>query len=354
MRLCHGRRLPDEFVDGGTNLPAFPNSGLVKLFVNNFLDPAIDPQKIVHPKHLGYTVSPSDAYTTVTGTLMVPWPLNRGLPASEQRTYTWRDTTIFNRAAPQGGGVDLHQLWRVLGIGVQTLMPADYVSTIGLPLLIEVRCYPDIQAVGLNPHAILLGTLSSPQPNFRAFSTGGLDQAGQVVTVDPDTETEANGGFNPNSNPPGKPTLGVDNSVYLGAIDFVTRVSRSVSLWFDATGAADPQYQPPIVEPRGEDQPTGTSIELAFRGGIVIEPAAAREDASSLDLYGEFYDDPAADRWHPNPLMQLFDGGSWHQDISEINGAPYYQVRVTFLSNTESGVTPELSALAVAWEDSIR
>ncbi len=351
MSLCHSRKLPDEFIDAGTNLPAFPASGLGRLFASNVLDPELDPQKIVHPKFLGYTVSPFDAYTTATGTLVVPWPLNQGLPASEQRTYTWRDTAIPDRAAPLGGGVDLHQLWEVLGIGVGLLMPKDYVTTIGLPLLIEVRCYPDVQAVGLNPHGILLGGLSSPQPNFRAFSTGGLNQTGQLVTIDPDTELEANGGFNPNSNPPGMATPGVDNSIYVGAIDLVTRVSRSVSIWFDATGAADPRYRPPIVEPHPGDQPTGTSIQFAFRGGIVIEPAAAREDAGSLDLYGEFYDDPSVDRWHPNPLMQLFDGGKWDEDISKIDGAPYYQVRVTFLSNTESGVTPELSALAIAWEN---
>ncbi len=351
VRLCHSRRQPDEFVDGATNLPDFPNSGLNIHFTNNFLDEVNDPQQIVHPKHMGYTVDPSLSYVTSSGTTMVPWPLNESLPVSEYRTYTWRDTTLFERAAPDGGGVDLHQLWQVLGIGVQTLMPATYVSTIGLPLLIEVRCYPDVQAVGLNAHAILLGSLTSPQPNFRAFSTGGVDQSGNVVKRDPDTETVANGGFNPNSNPPGAPTIGADNSVYLGAMDLVSRVSRTISIWFTATGATDPEYQEPVLEPRDEDQPHGTGIELAFRGGIVIEPAAAREDAASLDLYGEFYDDPATDRWHPNPLMQLQDGGLWYDDIGRIDGAPYYQVRVTFLANIESGVTPELSALAIAWRN---
>ena len=350
IRLSHSFYLPDEFVNGQTFLPQFPQSGLKRNFDDNQLSASDDPQRIVHPKHLGYTLNPDDSYSAGGGTILVPWPMNRDLPVSEHRYFTWRDTGLVNRAAPQGGGVDLRQLVNQFGIGVAGLMAANEVSTIGLGLLLEFRCYPDDAAVGLNPFKVRLGTLASPQPNFRAYSTGGLNQTGVVVRIDPDTETVANGGYNPRSNPPGAKTNAVDNTFYEGAIDVVTRVSRSVSIWFEAEGTSSPRYRPAVVEPLPNAQPIGTEVSLSFRGATVAEPAAVRENAIALDLYGDHHELPEEDRWHPNPEMILFEDGQWFDDIQAIDGAPYYQVRVTFLANTESALVAELSALAVAWE----
>ena len=130
---------------------------------------------------------------------------------------------------------------------------------------------PDDEALGLNAFDISLGVNTSARPNFRAFSTGGQDQANNTIRIDPDLELEANGGFNPNSNPPGASTYGLDNSVYMGSMDLVTRVSRVYSLWFEATGiSGEPEFSPPVVEPRIEQQPLGTGLEIAFRGASIV------------------------------------------------------------------------------------
>ena len=350
MRLGHSLRLPDELPGQGL-LPLYPNSGLIPEFDQN---PLIGPRsapRIVHPKQLGYTVNPDESFSSDSGTQLMPWPLNRDLPVRDYRYFTWRDTAIYQRAAPQGRGVDLGILVDRIGIGTRDMMVVNRVTTIGLPLLMEFRCYPDDSALGLNPFSIFLASTTSPRPNFRVFSTGGRNQSGQIVRIDPDTESVANGGFNPNSNPPGAKTTNRDNSVYAGAMDLVVRVSRSISIWFEAGGLAAPRFRPPVVEPLPQDQASGTSVQLAFRGALAVEPAAARENALSLDLYGEHYEDPSVSRSDPNLNMSLQHEGEWFEDISAIDGAPYYQVRVTFLSNAESGVTPELSALAIAWQE---
>ena len=84
-----------------------------------------------------------------------------------------------------------------------------------------------------------LAANSSSKPYFRAFSTGGIDTSGNTVLVQPDNEDSANGGFNPFSLPnPGAPTPGRDDAFYFGAVDFVTRVSRSHSVWYETVDAA--------------------------------------------------------------------------------------------------------------------
>ena len=156
------------------------------------------------------------------------------------------------------------------------------------------------------------------------------------------------------------------------------RISRSYSVWFpvlDATGESaftSAIFDAPMVEPSAENQPRGTSIELAFRGSNFL-PAAfgdnARsevlEDAKLMDSYGDYYyhdaDSELRPNWHPeypvphsvermNSGIAFLDSqGRWYESISAIDNALYYQVRVTFVSNPESGQSPELSALGVAW-----
>ncbi len=351
IRIAHSLFLPDETLDPLTGLPVWPNSGLEKIFETNPLNPSIDPLKIVHSRELGYTVSPGDIVVADTGTLVLPFPLNRGIPVSEYVHYTWRDTGLTARGAPEGGGAEVTN-YRLGGAMAQPLMSANRVETIGLPLLMEFRCYPDDKAQGTNvlEVALAVAITTSLRPHFRAFSSGGADGNGGTIDRDPDLETEANGGFNPNSNPPGQATPGQDTVVYLGSIDLVTRVSRSYSIWFEAEGTASPLYHPPVVEPDFDDQPGGTSIEVAFRGASVASPDEVRQDATSLDFYGDDYQNPAMSRDQPNPQITFLDGDDqWHTDVSEIDGAPFYQIRLTFLSSAETGVSPELSGIGLTW-----
>ena len=76
--------------------------------------------------------------------------------------------------------------------------------TAGLPLLMEYRCYPSDSGIGLNPLDISLAINSSAVPNFRAFSTGGVNTQSNPVKVNPDTNMAPLGGYNPTSSPPGK------------------------------------------------------------------------------------------------------------------------------------------------------
>jgi hypothetical protein len=353
IRLCHALYLPDEFIDPASLFPMWPNSGLKKTYTVNLLDPVNDPQKIVHEKFRGYTINPADLTQTVTGTLVMPYPLNRDLPIAEHTFYTWRDTALQARGGAQGGGADNNVLCQVFGVGKCGLMSAGQVETIGMPILMEFRCYPDVEALGLNALDISLAANSSARPDFRAFSTGGQSQSGPVIR-DPDTETDANGGFNPNSNPPGAATWGLDNTFYIGALDFVTRVSRTYSVWFPVTPAeiTNPGFNPPVTEPRPEDQPNGTDLVLAFRGASAITNQSVLDDANTLDGYGDHYADPSASRdlAGANVGVTFLNGDTtWHTEVSDLNGATFYQVRVTFHSNPETATDAELSALGLTW-----
>jgi hypothetical protein len=236
-------------------------------------------------------------------------------------------------------------------------MRAFEVETIGLALLMEFRCWPDDEALGLNAFDISLAANSSSRPNFRAFSTGGQSQSGPVQR-DPDTEVNANGGFNPLSMPPGAATTGLDNTFYIGALDLITRVSRSYSIWFPVTGTGvtNASFNPPVQEPRVELLPIRTRIDIAFRGATTIPPGEMLENASALDGYGDFYVDPdvtaGRNKEKENPGVIFLNGlSTWQSDVTNILGAAFYQIRLTFVSNTETGTFPELSALGLTWQN---
>jgi hypothetical protein len=381
VRMNHSRFAPDEFIDGATLWPLFPDSGLVSAYTSNFLNGVEDPQRVMHPKEQGYQVDPGTVFTVGGGsTKFVPYPFNENLAnPNEELTYTWRDTSLLLRAGPSNGGSPPDQQMAALGLdpGVD-IFRVNQIRTIGLPLLVEFRCYPDAAATGLNGFDINLAANSSARPYFRAFSTGGINSSNTPVTVEPDTTNTARGGFNPGAG--GATTPGMDNAFYLGALDLVVRVSRSFSIWFPADDPSNPgsqllsaTYSPAVMEPRLADQPPGTSIEVHYRGANNITPHnvpagnilddlgdpimhSARADASKLDVYGDHY--ASFDRHNTNLSNQnIFDlfGNSrlsdetWHSDISNINGARFYQVRLTFRSNIQTRDNPTLSALAVGW-----
>ncbi len=230
-----------------------------------------------------------------------------------------------------------------------------------MPLLLEFRTWPDAGALGLNLFDISIGTNTSARPYFRAFSAGGYNDLGQAVLVDPDLEHEANGGFNPSSNPPGQQTYGRDPVFHIGSMQLVTRVSRSYSHWFeavDASGASlvSPEFLVADFVPELGALPEGTQVQLAFRGATDVQNAEALADATSLDLYGDHYDRSAVPLTHnssdANLGIQFLAGdASWKSDPSELDGARFYQVRLTFVANVGTGVSPAVSAVAVGWQE---
>ena len=355
IRLSHSIRLPDEFLNSYL-LPDYPASGLLgapSLYSDNILPDPLDPQRVVHNRALGYVINPVDLFISSTGTFMMPFPLNRsGDPNTA--LYTWRNTAVLAQGAPAGVGVPLKvetdPPLSLYGTGVNAGDAArvNQVPTFGLPLLMEYRCYPSDTGIGMNASDISLAINSSARPNFRAFSTGGLNQAGEVVTKNPDTELVPSGGFNPSTTPPGGVTaFTADNSYYVGQLDIVIRVSRVHTIWID-TLLAGPNFRTPVVEPRQGDQPAGTSVLLEFRGASNVFGYTDNEpfDASDLNPYGEPIEGGgtwSVTYWNNDP--------TWQSDIDDIDGSRFVQMRFSFFNNIESGLSPVLSAVGVAYEN---
>jgi hypothetical protein len=352
--LSHCKFLPDESLDPNL-LPLYPNSGVLNTYADNRLDNTNDPAVTVHPGTgglQGFVIQPVNATITSTGTIVLPMPLNFGIMPSAFTYWTWRDTAKLTRAGGTGGpGAELRIVNLTTGTGTigQPYGPNN-VPTVGLPILLEFRCYPDDGIVGQNAWDISLATASSARPNFRAFSTGGFNTSGIAVTKNPDLENVATGGFNPTSTPtPGATTLPVDNSFYLGAMDLVVRVNRMHSIWFDTTSSGV-RYQEPVIEPPASEQPSGTQVEVAFRGASTVTNAGIKSNADNIDAYGQA-------TTTPGPTFFNNDS-NWKSTMAAISspdgvqqGARLFQVRVTFVSNAATNLSPVMSALAFAWRD---
>jgi hypothetical protein len=371
IRLSHTKMLPDETFDPLTGAPIFPNSGLIDTFDNNVLDTTNDLPEVVHPRESGYVLDPSATKYSGTGaTLVMPYPLNQGIPVSDYRYYTWRDTSLLAKGCVDLGmpGAELPFVVGLTGIGMAgcpftNIAGNNPVPSIGLPLLMEFRCFPGSGALGLNSLDVNQTVANFSRPHFRAFSTGGTNTSGQSVSINPDLESVAHGGYNPASQPPGQPTLGNDNILYLGETDLVLRISRMHSIWLDTTLNA-PIYLPPVIEPRIADQPLGTSIDIAYRGATNVTAGSnIFTDAAFIDAYGQPVLCPVAQPpppmppvcgWAPcttNGVVTFFQTNSnWRPSITDINTAKQFQVRVTFVSNTDTNLSPTLSALGFAFK----
>ena len=184
----------------------------------------------------------------------------------------------------------------------------------------------------------------SATPNFRVYSAGGINTSGNPVIVLPDSELVPAGGFNPGSTPPGRRTaLPADNVFYIGQLDTVVRVSRVHSVWLDAGLGIAPEWKVPVLEPSTAGQPSGTNVLLDFRsattfsGGVATDPF----NASRLDVYGN---DPRPSNQSPFIPTNLSD---WSSDVGVGDGKRYLQVRLTFVNNIATGLSPELTGLAL-------
>jgi hypothetical protein len=238
--------------------------------------------------------------------------------------------------------------------------PQGQVPSLGLPLLMEFRCFPAAGALGLNALDVSLAVNSSSRPNFRAFSSGGINSSGSAVSIDPDTSNVASGGFNPLSIPPGAPTLGVDNIASLGQMDLVVRVSRLHSIWLD-TLLPNPVLAAPVLQAELGQLPPGTALQLDLRGaqGMLPLNAALARDAQALDAYGDPKLCP-----NSNPpgvgcpqvpgacqgsVVFAPSGSAWTSQWGTLAGARWVQCRITMISNAASGERPALSGLGLAW-----
>lgn len=369
VNLSHSLRLPDEHVNTAL-LPTKTQSGLgVNSFAMNILldvEGGVE-QVTMHDQGLGYIIDPVDVFVGGSGTAFIPYPINKDKPESEFSFYTWRDTSIQIRGGPNSNGIPL-EIENDLGVAPfgfapGTLARPGAVPSLGLPLLLEVKCYPSDKGIGLNALSCAIAINSSSLPTFRIFSTGGFDEAGLPQVKNPDSEVAPTGGYNANPalpQPLGSPTKERDNVFYYGQLDLVVRVSRVVTRWFD-TGDENPDYLEPVIEPRAEDQPTGTSLTVAYRGALdALAPTKTEDEdpslsADSLNIYGDQPPDLGNELYGSAPLANpdilfLNNNQRWLNSLDDIDGARFFQARFTFVGNTVSGLTPTLSAFGVAFE----
>ncbi|MEM7310336.1 MAG: hypothetical protein AAF682_26910 [Planctomycetota bacterium] len=358
MRLAHSNQLPDEYLDKTSLLPTKPVSGLTEAsFDGNILDDPESPQDVVHAKALGYMLDPLDLFFAPTGTPMLPWPMNTQ-GGGEYSSYTWRDTAVQAEGGPNSNGID------PLIMEDAGLIPADtggdlamsgQVPSIGLPLLMEFRCFPSDTSVGLNRFDISLALNTSRLPAFRVFSTGGIDTSGNPVLVDPDLAATPSGGFNPNSSPPGAPTPPDDPAFYIGQMDVVTRISRAHTIWLDTqTAGGTTSFAQPVVQ---QQLPAGTEIVLAWRGATDIggQSGAGASgfafDADRIDPYGTVRQGTEAEYLgDDDDVTFIFPGDdSWFDDLSALDGSRYVQARITFVGNVDTLGIAKLGGLGVAF-----
>lgn len=349
MRLSHSAWIPDEFIDPLSRTPTKPQSGLVdkpRLYAENVLIDPLSPQKIVHPKALGYRFSSADLYVNQAGVPLIPFPMNTpGLP---YQSFTWRDTSVLALGGRDSAGVPLQievepplMLYGATGV-VGSYAGPDKVPASALPLLFEIRCYPTSTGIGLNAFDVSFAINTSAAPNFRAFSTGGVNTAGTTIIRDPDLERFPRGGFNPRSVPPGKTTFRTgDNTFYHGQLDLVIRVSRVHTVWIEA--GSNPDYRAPILNPPAIRQPTGTQVLVDFRGATFFNNTQGAEfDGRRLNAYGD--PDQGTVQYH-------LGRADWSSDIDAVDGARFVQLRMSFLNDVNNGLSPFLSALGMAWTE---
>ena len=103
------------------------------------------------------------------------------------------------------------------------------------------------------------------------------------------------------------------------------------------------------MEPAPEDLPSGTSIVIDYRGATitsinpVTQPDTILSNPAQIDLYGEQVSGS------PGTINFLDGDPGWMENISDIDGAQFFQLRMTFISNAATDRTPWLSTLGFAY-----
>lgn len=352
LSLAHSYYLPDESIDvTGHRLPVYPNSGLARhAFRANVAGGASHPSRVMFDGT--FTVDPGEVtYAPVSGVPMLSWPAFRNA-FGDRVTYTWRDTTIDAVGGPAGDGCDPAILEIVLGSRVRYVGPAQ-VPSIGLPLLFDIQVWPaepEDDTRGFNEFQTSIAASRSALPTFRVFSAGGHDTAGNPRLVNPEEEVPR-GGYNRRAErgPLGVRTRPDDALVYWGRVDFVVKVSRQITRWFDM-GPASVRIVDFVVVPGARQQPEGTSLIVEFRGArSVTEGSLSATRADCMDPYGVV----PVPSWNPNctgiPGTAL-EVTPWTTDPTTFVDKRWLQMRVTCISNTETLEAAAIDGLGVVWE----
>jgi hypothetical protein len=238
----------------------------------------------------------------------------------------------------------------------------------------DFRTYPaeDPNTKGLNGFQVAIAVGSSSKPNFRVYSTGGLDTTQAPKTVVPDIApdgTQPTGGFFPpgsTQGPPGTKTPPGGPEVYWGQVDFAVKVSRVYSHYYDLT--TNIAGQPTVTTPQFNNsnqiliptaQAPNTSVAVDYRGATTVS-GGALTDARCFDAYGEAY--PNANTVPPAPtglncgsvtgiVPATGSAINYTQDMTVINGKRFVQMRFTFTSDIVNNVSPSITAFGFAYSN---
>lgn len=348
LALAHANTMPDEQPNPfSPNIPLYPNSGLLtgSPFDDNILGfPTFD-EKIVFETQ--YDLRSVNLFVSESGTTMLPYP-------TFTETYTWRDTAI-----PQSflGGATQSQGSPPSAFGLPIWGP-EKVPSVGLPLLVRLRCWPRGNFIGTNQYQVSnlfptgIGTTTAPA--FRVFSAGGVDSGNVFRPVIPDNSafggTSPTGGFLN-----GVRTSNHDQVVYWAQGDFVVRVSRVWTHWFDmgVPIASATDIRGTLLEPANVVQAPGTEVIVEYRGSAAVQhptdptttPSPLTDARRPFDEYGDF--------------IGAFGGsvstpGDWSADVEEAlvnqtQAYQFFQLRFTFVSDADAGLRAVLDGFGLAW-----
>ncbi len=305
--IGHSEHRPNPCIGAGGFSPFF-SSGLVQEFFHNYArDMKPDSSSQWDKKNIEFRAPPHVAFQDKSmvfkhsDSIFEPNKKRRYLPLPTfQKPYlTWRD----ERLSVRGGGGGRAKVISPFKQGSWDSQTPRFsrnwrsedgrVGSIALPLLADFWSFvddPDLpknnpwKATGANGWQVSITALSSPFPNFRAYSAGGFLGQNNIKTVNPASQQFARGGWNPTTK---RPTRWGDNTFYWIRIAFQKRISVATSGFFDLRDphiasknnpGKDPRLGPysinpgtriqfdSITEPPPSSLPNGTKILLEYRG----------------------------------------------------------------------------------------
>lgn len=334
--------LPDEIFDPLSGLPIFPSSGLVaNSYDENILGLPVHDE--VEMFLTSYSPRAINLFPT-NGVTYLPFP-------EFEQSFTWRDTGIPQTYLGGAGGAGAPNGQYQVDFGLTgPFWDPGLVPSVGLSLLMRFRCYPQADRLGLNLFTTTKMQPNSALPAFRLFSAGGQDGSGEWFRVQPDNPaqggTAPSGGFLPGGS---RTPTQFDTLIYWMHADFVVRVSRTYTHWFDMGNVLNVGgFQGAILEPENPDQPTGTSMIVEYRGSLQVDhggdPLVVPTPLTTADNPFDNYGDATLG------IGTVSTPSDWTQDFAELQGQQYkfFQVRLTFIANADLGVAPTLDGFGIA------
>jgi hypothetical protein len=346
LSFSHARWIPDETVNL-LGQAIFPASGLQASlpFVQNVLgwDNGITETTVFDSS---YAVRTIDVFTAESGVEYLPWP-------DFNQFFTFRDTAIPQTIRDGANGTGSPPAAHGLGAAAGGYYPPGDVPSVGVSLLGRFRCYNVGNIEPINQFNAYQFVANSPLPAWRVFSAGGISANGDVITVVPDNGDQ--GGLQPTGGwRNGTATRPDEDTIYAARADFVVRVSRAYTHWFDLGGILPiGGVQGVVLEPVEAFQLPGTEIIVEYRGSFsvahpadpTVAPSPLTDAEKTLDFYGDFNGTSGS--------VSL--PSDWTQDLTTLEATAteqyrYLQLRISFVANAERSLPATLDGLGIAFD----